>query len=63
MTCGLCGTTFDENAQGCRPSCPMSHGCNLVCCPNCGHGMAKEGPVAQGLRKLLVKLSHKRISR
>ena len=56
-TCGLCGFTYDENGQGCRPSCPMSRGCNLVCCPNCGHGTPREGRVAQGLRRLLVRLS------
>ena len=62
MTCGLCGTTFDENAHGCRPSCPLSRGCALVCCPNCGHGAAKEGPLAQGLRNLIVKLTRPRKS-
>jgi len=57
VTCGLCGLTYDEEGQGCRPSCPMARGCNLICCPNCGHGMPREGQLAQGLRKILVKLS------
>jgi hypothetical protein len=57
VTCALCGFRFDEKQAGCRPSCPMSGGCNLVCCPNCGHGAVAEGPIAQRLRKLLVRLS------
>ena len=59
MTCALCGFTYAQ-AQGCRPACPMSRGCALVCCPNCGHGEARDGPIAAGLRKLLVKLSARR---
>jgi hypothetical protein len=35
----------------------MSNGCNLRCCPNCGHGAVAEGPIAQRLRKLLVRLT------
>jgi hypothetical protein len=57
VTCTLCGFQFDETQAGCRPSCPMSNGCNLRCCPNCGHGAVTEGPIAQRLRKLLVRLS------
>ncbi len=56
MRCALCGFVFDEQGAGCRPSCPMARGCNLVCCPNCGHGAAREGAVARALRKVLVKL-------
>ncbi|HTO99380.1 MAG TPA: hypothetical protein VMK66_20170 [Myxococcales bacterium] len=59
ITCALCGFRYQEDAQGCRPSCPMSRGCSLVCCPNCGHGVAKEGPVAKGVRKLLLKLTRR----
>ena len=58
-TCALCGLRYDESAQGCRPSCPLSRNCNLVCCPNCGHGAVKEGALAQGVRKLLVKLTRR----
>ncbi len=58
-TCPLCGFRYDEQAHGCRPSCPLSRRCSLVCCPNCGHGMAKEGPIAHGMRRLLVKLSRR----
>ena len=58
-TCALCGCRYDELEHGCRPSCPLSRGCSLVCCPNCGHGKAKEGAVAQGLRRLLVRLTRR----
>jgi hypothetical protein len=54
-TCSLCGHRFDAEKQGCSPTCPLG-GCGLVCCPNCGHGAPKEGPIAAGLRRLLVKL-------
>jgi len=59
VTCALCGFNYSE-AQACRPACPMSRGCTLVCCPNCGHGVARDGVVAATLRKLLVKLSTRR---
>jgi hypothetical protein len=54
--CPLCGFRYDAATQGCRPSCPVG-GCGLVCCPNCGHGVPKEGPLASGLRRLLVSMS------
>lgn len=57
--CALCGFRYDPAAHGCRPSCPLSRGCNLSCCPNCGHGAVKEGALAQGVRKLLVKLTRR----
>ncbi len=55
-TCTLCGFQFDPRKEGCKSGCPMSSGCKLVCCPNCGHGMPAEGTLATGLRKLLVRL-------
>ncbi len=55
--CALCGFRYDETAHGCRPSCPLSRGCSLVCCPNCGHGAVKEGALAKSVRKLLVRLT------
>ncbi len=38
-TCPLCGAAFDAEGQGCRPSCPMSKGCHVVCCPSCGYSL------------------------
>jgi hypothetical protein len=35
--CPLCGYTFDAAAMDCHTSCPMSAGCHVICCPNCGY--------------------------
>ena len=40
--CPLCGGEFDASGQGCRPSCPMSAGCHVVCCPSCGYSYPQE---------------------
>ncbi len=52
-SCPLCGTEFDAAGLGCRPSCPMSKGCAVVCCPSCGYGFPQETGLAGGLRRLL----------
>jgi uncharacterized protein (DUF2225 family) len=41
-TCPLCTTRFDAEGQGCRPSCPMSKGCHVLCCPSCGYTFPQE---------------------
>jgi hypothetical protein len=51
--CPLCGTTFDAGGQGCRPSCPMSAGCSVVCCPSCGYSFPQEIGLAGRLRRML----------
>ena len=40
---------FDASGQGCRPSCPMSSGCRVVCCPSCGYSFPQETGLAGGL--------------
>jgi hypothetical protein len=54
--CPLCGVRFDAEGQGCRPSCPMSGGCRVVCCPSCGYSYPQESGVALGLRRMLDRL-------
>jgi hypothetical protein len=54
--CPLCGFGFDAEGQGCRPSCPMSKGCRVVCCPSCGYSFPQETGVALGLRKMIDRL-------
>ena len=51
--CPLCGTEFDAEGQGCRPSCPMSEGCRVVCCPACRYGFPQETGLAGRLRRFL----------
>lgn len=37
MKCTLCGHEFDEEkAQKACKTCPMTKGCKLIRCPNCG---------------------------
>jgi hypothetical protein len=55
-SCPLCGATFDAAGQGCRPSCPLSKGCHVVCCPSCGYSFPQEAGLAGGLRRLLDRL-------
>ncbi len=53
--CPLCGTDFDAEGQGCRPSCPMAKGCSVVCCPSCGYSFPQEKGLAGGLRRLIER--------
>ena len=59
-TCPLCGSLFDAEGQGCRPSCPLSKGCRVVCCPSCGYSFPQESGLAGGLRRLLERRKERR---
>ncbi|HVI93718.1 MAG TPA: hypothetical protein VM753_06915 [Anaeromyxobacter sp.] len=59
-TCPLCGSRFDAEGQGCRPSCPLSKGCRVVCCPSCGYSFPQESGLAGGLRRLLERRKERR---
>ena len=48
--CPLCGADFDAEGQGCRPSCPLSKGCKVICCPSCGYSFPQETGLAGRLR-------------
>ncbi len=52
-TCPLCGSSFDAEGQGCRPSCPLSSGCKVVCCPSCGYSFPQETGLSGRLRAFL----------
>ena len=45
MNCALCGYEFDKDGLNCHSKCPMSDGCHIICCPNCGYQV---GVVVQG---------------
>jgi hypothetical protein len=53
--CPLCGTSFDAEGQGCRPSCPLSTGCRVVCCPSCSYSFPQEVGLAGMLRRFLTR--------
>lgn len=55
--CPLCGTEFDAQGQGCRPSCPLAAGCRVVCCPSCSYSFPQETGLAGRLRGLLERRS------
>jgi len=54
-TCPLCGLPFDPKGQGCRPGCPLSSGCRMVCCPRCFYSFPQETRFAGALRRLLER--------
>jgi hypothetical protein len=58
--CPLCSAEFDAEGQGCRPSCPMSAGCRVLCCPACGYSFPQETGLAGGLRRLIDRLQQRR---
>lgn len=51
-SCPLCGTTFDPEGLGCRPTCPLAKSCSTVCCPGCGYSFPK---ASAGLTGKLAK--------
>ena len=58
--CPLCGATFDADAGGCSPSCPLARGCTALCCPRCRYSFPREAGLSRLIRKALVRLSPKR---
>ncbi|MHA1785047.1 MAG: hypothetical protein ACTSVY_11885 [Candidatus Helarchaeota archaeon] len=41
ITCPLCGSEIDPLEKACK-TCPLTKGCNKVCCPNCGYEFIPE---------------------
>ncbi len=57
MKCTLCGHRFDQEAAGrACASCPMSGGCGLVKCPNCGFELAAEPEWFEQFKRRLAQL-------
>jgi len=56
--CPLCGAAFDAAGQGCRPSCPLSKGCHVVCCPSCGYSFPQENAGLAGRLKQFFQKRH-----
>ncbi len=55
--CPLCGLEIETGGQTCRPSCPMSAGCILVCCPRCSYSFPSE---RFGLARILRRIFQSR---
>ena len=52
FTCALCGDRFTHGQQVCG-TCPLSSGCDLVRCPNCGYQFPRSSRTVDWLRRLL----------
>lgn len=37
ITCPMCGTRYDTTVHAACQTCPLHGGCQMVCCPACGH--------------------------
>ncbi len=37
IACPVCGCHYDPAERGACGACPLNPGCQMVCCPNCGH--------------------------
>jgi hypothetical protein len=61
MRCTLCGYEFDTTSLACHAACPLSTGCAVVCCPNCGYHMVNEGrsETLAWLRRVWTKFNHR----
>jgi len=58
MTCPMCGHQFEpQQAQQACEACPLSSGCQIICCPNCGYRMPAEPPTLDTLRRWWRSLS------
>jgi len=53
--CPLCGCLFEHGGRVCG-SCPMSTGCDLVKCPNCGFQFPRSSRLVTWLRGLAARL-------
>ncbi len=64
--CSLCGYEFDAEGMACHTSCPLSSGCHIVCCPNCGYQIPDQAqmPLTSALQKLWerYKQAHSRVN-
>ncbi len=48
VTCSMCGYRFDPQAHLACQSCPVNHGCQVVCCPSCGYQWADPQQLSPG---------------
>lgn len=52
--CPLCSFRFTHGHQAC-PACPLSSGCDLVTCPNCGYGFPRSSRLVSWIRKIAAR--------
>jgi Fe2+ transport system protein FeoA len=51
LACPLCGARFSRGVRPCA-ACPLSAGCDVVCCPRCGYSFPRSSRVVEALKGL-----------
>ncbi|HFB67715.1 MAG TPA: hypothetical protein ENJ66_02025 [Calditrichae bacterium] len=59
MKCPLCGYEFDHGNNSRCTTCPLNHGCQIVCCPNCGYEMPPESRTVVFLKRVFSRKREK----
>lgn len=53
--CGLCGARFTHEGRDCS-ACPLSMGCEVVCCPSCGYTFPRGSHVVDWLTSMWKRI-------
>lgn len=54
FTCALCGDRFTHGGQVCG-TCPLTAGCDIVKCPNCGYQFPRSSRTVEWFRRLFER--------
>jgi hypothetical protein len=57
VTCPLCGYRFDPRAVNVCSGCPLDHGCEKTCCPNCHYSWVRSSALARFFSRLFKRRS------
>jgi NMD protein affecting ribosome stability and mRNA decay len=52
LQCALCGARFQPSGSVCA-ACPLSRGCDLARCPNCGYQFPRGSRIVDWVRRRL----------
>ena len=52
LDCPLCGLRFTRGERPCG-ACPLSGGCDIVCCPHCGYTFPGSSRIVNWVGRLL----------
>ena len=59
--CPMCGAAVGAGAEACE-SCPISSGCEVLCCPRCGYRFVERSVIWEFFRSLASRFSGRRAS-
>jgi hypothetical protein len=54
--CPLCGKRFIRGERACAP-CPLSGGCDIVCCPHCGYTFPRSSRIVSWIGRLARRVA------